>query len=45
VIVEPWHVGYRSGRRIEWDAANLRCTNLPEANQYIRRAYRKGWEL
>jgi len=47
-LTEANHLGnvaFRVGRRIEWDAANLRCTNLPEANQYIRRAYRKGWEL
>jgi predicted dehydrogenase len=47
-LTEANHLGnvaYRVGRRIEWDAANLRCTNMPEANQYIRRAYRKGWEL
>jgi predicted dehydrogenase len=29
---------------IEWDAAALKFTNTPEANQYIRREYRKGWE-
>lgn len=28
-----------------WDAPNLRFTNLPNANRYIRRAYRKGWEV
>jgi len=35
----------RSNRRIEWDAVAARCTNLPEANQYVTREYRKGWEL
>jgi predicted dehydrogenase len=29
---------------MEWDARNLRFTNLSEANQYVRRTYRKGWE-
>jgi hypothetical protein len=33
------------GKRLEWDAANLRVTNLPEANKYVRVAYRKGWEV
>jgi hypothetical protein len=33
------------GRRIEWDADNLRCRNLPQADRLIRRAYRRGWEL
>jgi hypothetical protein len=33
------------GRRLEWDADNLRCTNTREADPYIRREYRQGWEL
>ncbi len=35
----------RMGQRIEWDAANMKCTNVPEANKYVTREYRKGWEL
>jgi len=31
--------------RIQWDAANLKVTNLPEANRFIRREYRQGWTL
>ena len=30
---------------LKWDAKNLRVTNVEEANQYIRREYRKGWEI
>jgi hypothetical protein len=47
-LTEANHLGnvaYRLGRRLEWDADNLRCTNAPEAAALIRRAYRKGWEL
>ncbi|MHB1036747.1 MAG: Gfo/Idh/MocA family oxidoreductase [Pirellulales bacterium] len=33
------------GKKLEWDAANLKVANVPEANQFIRRAYRKGWEI
>jgi predicted dehydrogenase len=33
------------GKKIEWDAANLKCTNIPELNQYVKRQYRKGWEV
>jgi len=29
---------------LEWDAANLRVTNVSEANPFVRRRYRKGWE-
>ena len=46
-LTEANHLGnvaYRLGRRIDWDAANLRVTNV-DAAALIRRAYRKGWEL
>ena len=38
-------VAYRVGERLEWDAANLRVTNVPQANALLRREYRSGWEL
>ena len=38
-------VAYRVGKKLEWDAANLKATNCPEADQYVRREYRKGWTL
>jgi hypothetical protein len=31
------------GRRVEWDAASMRCTNIPELNQWVKREPRKGW--
>ncbi|MDO9341330.1 MAG: Gfo/Idh/MocA family oxidoreductase [Bacteroidales bacterium] len=30
---------------LEYDAANMKITNLPEANQYFHYEYRKGWTL
>jgi predicted dehydrogenase len=33
------------GRLIEWDAEAMRATNAPEAAQYIKPEFRKGWEL
>lgn len=30
---------------LEWDVANLRFTNNQAANGFIRREYRKGWEV
>jgi predicted dehydrogenase len=30
---------------LEWDAANLTITNENAANKYVRRRYRKGWEV
>lgn len=39
------NLAVRTGKRIEWDAKNMRVTNYPDANQYVRREYRKGWSL
>jgi predicted dehydrogenase len=30
---------------LEWDSDNLAMTNLPEANQFVRKVYRQGWEV
>ncbi len=30
---------------LEWDAANMKFPNHPAANQYLKRKYRKGWEV
>ncbi len=38
-------VAMRAGRPIEYDGAAGRITNLPDANRYLDRTYRKGWEL
>ncbi|MCO6457640.1 MAG: Gfo/Idh/MocA family oxidoreductase [Pirellulaceae bacterium] len=38
-------VAYRSGKKLEWDAENLRVTNAPDAQQFIHKEYRKGWTL
>ena len=39
------NLAIRTRRRLEWDAANLTVTNLPEANRFIKRDYRAGWDL
>ncbi|MGB2806933.1 MAG: Gfo/Idh/MocA family oxidoreductase [Sedimentisphaerales bacterium] len=42
------HMGqtlYEKGLKLYYDGPNMRITNMPEANQYIRREYRKGWTL
>jgi len=31
--------------KLEWDAKNLRFTNSPEANKFVKPVFRKGWEL
>ena len=33
------------GKRLAFDSSNANITNAPEANQYLTRDYRKGWEL
>jgi len=39
------NVAKRVDARIEWDGPNMKVTNLPEANKYIRTTYREGWTL
>jgi hypothetical protein len=41
------HLAMRAGlnKPVEWDGANMQCTNMPELNQYVTREYRKGWTL
>ncbi|HZN37043.1 MAG TPA: Gfo/Idh/MocA family oxidoreductase [Pirellulaceae bacterium] len=38
-------VAYRSGRKLEWDAASLKAKNSPEADQFITKHYRQGFEV
>ena len=35
----------RTGKKLRWDGANMKITNLPKANEYLRREYRQGWEI
>jgi predicted dehydrogenase len=39
------NLALRRGKKIQWDAANMKVVGMPEADQYIRREYRKGWQL
>ncbi len=38
-------VSYRSGKSFQWDAANLKAVDCPEADPLINRKYREGWTL
>lgn len=38
-------VALRTGKRLKWDSANMRITNVPEANALLHRKYHQGWEL
>ena len=39
------NLAIRMNQRLEWDAENMAVTNVAEANKYLRREYRPGWEL
>jgi predicted dehydrogenase len=32
-------------QKLLWDGPNMKVTNVPEANKFLRREYRKGWML
>ena len=47
-LTEANHLGnvaYRVGRKLQWDPVALQATNVPDAEPFIRREYRKGWQL
>jgi len=39
------NLAVRTAKKLEWDGEHMRVTNVPEANQFVRREYRKGWTL
>ena len=43
--VNLYAVALRTGRRLMWDAEAGRITNLADANKYLSRDYRKGFEI
>jgi hypothetical protein len=44
-IVLLGNVAYRVGKTITYDPAQMKVTDVAEANQYLAKDYRKGWEL
>src|SRR5262249_21265199 len=36
-------VALRAGRKLDYDGKNMRVTNVPDANDYLRREPRAGW--
>ena len=38
-------VSCRVKQKLEWDSQNLKATNCPEADRFIRKQYRQGWAL
>ncbi|MEE3230325.1 MAG: Gfo/Idh/MocA family oxidoreductase [Planctomycetota bacterium] len=47
-LTEANHLGnvaYRAGKKLEWDAKNMKIPNAPEAEKFLGRSYREGWTL
>jgi hypothetical protein len=39
-------VSHRAGNKeLVWDAENLKVTNVPEAEEFVKLKYRPGWTL
>jgi hypothetical protein len=43
--VNLYAAALRSGKNLKYDAQKRQITNVPAANEYLRRDYRKGWSL
>lgn len=39
------NLAVRTGKKIQWDSKNLKATNAPEADEFIRKEYRAGWRV
>ena len=33
------------GKRVDWDGPNMKVTNLPELNAWVKRPARNGWQV
>jgi len=38
-------VALRAGGKVHYDGENMRITNMPAANEFLSREYRRGWSL
>ena len=44
-VVLLGNLALRVGKSLDWDGPAMKVTNVPEANQFVRKEYRKGWEV
>jgi predicted dehydrogenase len=44
-IVLLGNVALRTRKPLVWDGPNMKATNAPEADQFLKENYRKGWEI
>ncbi|MGD0733477.1 MAG: Gfo/Idh/MocA family oxidoreductase [Terracidiphilus sp.] len=42
--VNLYAVALRTGKKLVWDGETRKITNVAEANKYLSREYRKGWD-
>jgi len=43
--VNLYAIALRTGKKVLFDSESMKITNVAEANKYLYREYRKGWEL
>lgn len=43
--LKGWNDKYLGRKKLLWDAQGMRITNFDEANQFVKRTYREGWDL
>jgi predicted dehydrogenase len=39
------NVALRTKKKLLWDSPHMKATNAPEADQFLKEQYRKGWEI
>jgi hypothetical protein len=42
--INLYALALRTNKLLKYDAANVKITNVPEANKWLDREYRKGWD-
>lgn len=42
--INLYAVALRTGKTLYYDAASMKITNVEDANKYLTREYRKGWD-
>jgi hypothetical protein len=47
LALRSWNIkngnSFPGRKKLLWDALNMKITNFDEANQFVKREYRKGW--
>lgn len=43
--LKGWEDKYLGRKKLLWDPKAMKVTNFDEANQFVRREYREGWDL